>query len=213
MTRHLSLAAAAIAVSAFALDAGAAASQAGRTHLSPEGRPCIRLQGITYDRPSDWNYANFTNDCDFSITLDYTRYDPSDRTTKGSNLTVGARRNGIAGTARAILFQSDGVSWTERFDGSAAAAQPPSAPPPSARPAGAVAKNAYGSDCVDDFGVRDGASPGEAVVTLMSSCNQAFTIEWFIGDVQMGTDRIEPIGTKEITFRRADQARFGWRFY
>lgn len=212
MTRHLPLAAAAITASLLALDVGAAMSQTDRRHLSPEGRPCIRLQSITYDRPSDWNYADFTNDCDFSITLDYTRYDPGDRTTKGSNLTVGARRNGIAGTARAIIFQSDRVSWTERFSDSAAAAQPPSAPPPSAPRTAAVPKNMFGGDCVDDFGVRDGAT-GQVIVTLINSCNQAFTVEWSLGDVLQDTGQIAALGTKEITIRRSDQARFGWRFY
>lgn len=212
MTRHLPLVAAAITASLLALDVGAAMSQTERRHLSPEGRPCIRLQSITYDRPSDWNYANFTNDCDFSITLDYTRYDPGDRTTKGSNLTVGARRSGVAGTAKAIIFQSDSVSWTERFSDSAAAAQPPSAPPPSAPRTAAVPKNMFGGDCVDDFGVRDGAT-GQVIVTLINSCNQAFTVEWSLGDVLEDTGQISALGTKEITIRRSDQARFGWRFY
>lgn len=213
MTRQLPSIAVAITVGLSSLDMGAELSQAGQRHLSPAGSPCIALQNVTYDQASDWNYANFTNDCDFSITIDYTRYDPTDRTTKGSNTTVSARRNGIPGTARAIIFKSDTISWTERFNDSGATDQPPSAPPPSAQPTSAVPKNMFGSDCVDDFGVRDGASAGEAIVTLRSTCNQAFTIEWFIGGVLAGTDRIDPIGTKEITFRRADQERFGWRFY
>lgn len=88
--------------------AAATASHAEQFHVSPNGGACISFEGITYDPASQYYTARWSNRCDYSIRINYSRFDPLSRQTVTNYAWVSAN-----GSGSALLLLSNALDWYE----------------------------------------------------------------------------------------------------
>ena len=87
----------------------ASVSDAGQSHVSSGGAPCIRFEGMSYDPASQYYSATWSNACDIYITVRYSYTTP--RGAGGSTRTIPRY-----GSGSALTFEASSVdSWSEIF--------------------------------------------------------------------------------------------------
>jgi hypothetical protein len=104
----ISTCALALAVAA-TLSSGGIVFAQGSRHATPGGASCITFTGITHDQASDYNFANWENQCDDDYTVEYTRIEPISGQYRTDRRTVPNH-----GSVSALILKSTSITeWHE----------------------------------------------------------------------------------------------------